>query len=278
LIEIAQHVGAVAGGQVIGASIGQMTVQRNAIIQTFQHIHVRALTAEQTAKRAADLELELLAQGVRGLAQRLAAQAAPSPSRVIGEATNGHQAVALARESCPDVAVLDISMPDLDGLQAAGLIRAGCPRTQVLILTMHESDAYFFRAVEAGAAGYLLKKAASENLVSAVRAVAQGEAFFYPSMARKLLEGYLKHDNMPRSSGRRSALSADPSGYDELSDREREVMFLLVRGLSNQEIAEKLVVSPSTAQTHRAHILRKLGLETTIDLVRYAIRHGLIEA
>ena len=114
--------------------------------------------------------------------------------RVIGEATNGRQAVALARESCPDVAVLDISMPDLDGLQAAGLIHAECPRTQVLILTMHESDTYFFRAVEVGAAGYLLKKAASEDLIGAVRAVAQGEAFFYPSMARKLLEGYLKHD------------------------------------------------------------------------------------
>ena len=190
--------------------------------------------------------------------------------RVIGEATNGRQAVALARESCPDVAVLDISMPDLDGLQAAGLIRAGCPRTQVLILTMHESDAYFFRAVEAGAAGYLLKKAAGEDLISAVRAVAQGEAFFYPSLARKLLEGYLKHD--------RSTLPAGPSGYDELSDREHEVMFLLVRGLSNQEVAEKLVVSASTVQTHRGHILHKLGLETTIDLVRYAIRHGLIEA
>ena len=190
--------------------------------------------------------------------------------RVIGEATNGRQAVALARESCPDVAVLDISMPDLDGLQAASLIRVECPQTQVLILTMHESDAYFFRAVEAGAAGYLLKKAASEELISAVRAVAQGEAFFYPSLARKLLEGYLKRD--------RSTQLAGPSGYDELSDREREVMFLLVGGLSNQEIAEKLVVSPSTVQTHRGHILRKLNLETTIDLVRYAIRHGLIEA
>ena len=177
--------------------------------------------------------------------------------RVIGEATNGRQAVALARESCPDVAVLDISMTE-------------CAQTQVLILTMHESDAYFFRAVEAGAAGYLLKKAASEDLICAVRAVAQGEAFFYPSMARKLLDGYLKHDS--------SAPPAGPSGYDELSDREREVMSLLVRGLSNQEIAEKLVVSASTVQTHRGHILGKLGLDTTIDLVRYAIRHGLIEA
>ena len=192
--------------------------------------------------------------------------------RVIGEATNGRQAVALARECCPDVAVLDISMPDLDGLQAAGLIRAECPRTQVLILTMHESDAYFFRAVEAGAAGYLLKKAASEDLISAVRAVAQGEAFFYPS------HGAQAAGRLPETRSASDPILAGPSGYDELSDREREVMFLLVGGLSNQEIAEKLVVSPSTVQTHRGHILRKLGLETTIDLVRYAIRHGLIEA
>lgn len=187
---------------------------------------------------------------------------------VTAEATTGREAVVLARESCPDVVVLDISMPDLDGIQAAGLIRVECPQTQVLILTMHESDAYFFRALQAGAAGYVLKKAASEDLINAVRAVAKGEAFFYPSVARKLLDDYL---------GQGSILPVGPPGYEELSEREREIMFLIVRGLSNQEIAEKLVISPSTVQTHRTHILQKLGLETTIDLVRYAIRHGLIE-
>ncbi len=103
-----------------------------------------------------------------------------------------------------------------------------------------------------------------------MRAVAQGEAFFYPSLARKLLDGYLRHGHVEPPAG--------PAEYEELSEREREVMFLLVRGLSNQEIAEKLVVSPSTVQTHRSHILQKLNLETTVDLVRYAIRHGLIEA
>lgn len=188
---------------------------------------------------------------------------------VVGEATNGRQAVTLARGCCPDVVIMDISMPDLDGLQAASLIRAECPQTQILILTMHESDAYFFRALEAGAAGYVLKKAASEDLINAVRAVSRGEAFFYPSMARKLLDSYLRE--------RRAEPPVGPPGYEELSEREREVMFLLVRGLSNQEIAERLVISPSTVQTHRTRILQKLGLETTIDLVRYAIRHGLIE-
>ncbi|RME75564.1 MAG: DNA-binding response regulator [Chloroflexi bacterium] len=187
---------------------------------------------------------------------------------VVGEAANGQQAVELARQTRPDVAVLDIAMPDMDGLQAAARIRADSPRTQILILTMHESDAYFFRAVEAGAAGYVPKKVASEDLIKAVRAVARGEAFFYPSMARKLLDGYLTHTQTS---------AAGPPGYETLSDREKEVMFLLVQGLSNQQIAERLVISPSTAQTHRAHILQKLNLETTIDLVRYAIRHGLIE-
>jgi two-component system response regulator NreC len=188
---------------------------------------------------------------------------------VVGEVTTGREAVVFARDGCADVAILDISMPDLDGVQAASRIRTECPQTRVLILTMHESDAYFFRALEAGAAGYVLKKAASEELINAVRAVARGEAFFYPSLARKLLDNYLGHARLEPPAG--------PPGYEELSDREREIMFLLVRGLSNQQVAEKLVISPSTVQTHRTHILEKLDLENTIDLVRYAIRHGLIE-
>ena len=188
---------------------------------------------------------------------------------VVSEAAAGREAVELARADCPDVAVLDISMPDLDGVQAASLIRTACPHTQALILTMHESDAYFFRALEAGAAGYVLKKAGSEDLIKAVRAVARGEAFFHPSVARKLLDSFVGHAWSESRMG--------PPGYEEISDREREIMFLIVRGLSNQGIAEHLVISPSTVQTHRTHILQKLGLETTVDLVRYAIRHGLIE-
>jgi DNA-binding NarL/FixJ family response regulator len=190
--------------------------------------------------------------------------------QVTQEATTGLSAVALARQECPDVAVLDISMPDLDGVRATKLIRDACPHTQVLILTMYENEAYFFRSLAAGAAGYILKKAASEELISAVRAVARGEAFFYPPMARKLLDRLTGDDIQ--------GLHASPLGDEALSEREREIMLLLVQGFSNQEIAERLVISPSTVQTHRSHILRKLGLETTVDLVRYAIRRGLIEA
>jgi two-component system, NarL family, response regulator NreC len=189
---------------------------------------------------------------------------------VIAEATTGREAIALAAASCPDVAVLDITMPDVDGIQATAELRRQCPETRILILTMHESDAYFFRAVEAGASGYVLKKAASEDLIGAVRAVARGEAFFYPSVARKLLDSYLgqTHGGEP----------SRPPGFQDLSEREREIFYLIVRGLSNQEIAEQLVISPSTVQTHRSHILEKLHVDTIVELVRYAIRHGLIEA
>jgi len=189
---------------------------------------------------------------------------------IVGQAEDGRQAVTLARELRPDVAVLDISMPHIDGLQAAQLIRTESPQTQVLILTMHDSDAHFFRALEAGAAGYVFKKAASEELIQAIRSVAKGNAYFPPTMARKLLDGYL--------SGTKGIAAAGPPGYDTLSDREKEIMFMLIQGQTNQAIAEKLVITPSTVQAHRSHIMQKLSLDTTIDLVRYAIRYGLIEA
>lgn len=190
--------------------------------------------------------------------------------QVVAAGADGGEAVDLVRRYEPDVAILDISMPRVDGLQAASLIREASPRTQVLILTMHEEDIYFFRALEAGAAGYVVKKSASSELLAAVHAVARGEAYFPPRFARQLLDNYLE---MAQDGGK-----AGPPGYHDLTEREKEIMLLLVHGRTNQEIAEKLVISASTVQTHRAHILQKLGLETTIDLVRYAIRYGIIEA
>jgi two-component system response regulator NreC len=185
---------------------------------------------------------------------------------VVAEAENGREAVALASETQPDLAILDISMPDLGGLEATRLIRSACPLTQVLILTMHESDEYFFRALEAGASGYVLKKAATQDLLEAARAVARGEAFLYPSVAKKLIGDYV----------RRAQSGGEEKGYAGLSDREREVLLLLAQGLSNREIAESLVITQSTLQTHRSHILEKLGLRTTADLIKYAVQHGLV--
>lgn len=185
---------------------------------------------------------------------------------IVAEAENGREAVTRAKESQPDLAILDISMPDLSGLEATRLIKAELPQTQVLILTMHESDEYFFRALQAGASGYVLKKAATQDLIAAARAVARGEAFLYPSVAKKLIGDYV----------RRIQPGTEEGGYTSLSDREREVLMLLAQGLSNREIADRLVISQSTLQTHRSHILEKLGLRTTADLIKYAVKHGLV--
>jgi two-component system response regulator NreC len=185
---------------------------------------------------------------------------------IVAEAENGREAVARAKETQPDVAILDISMPDLSGLEATRLIKTESPQTQVLILTMHESEEYFFRALQAGASGYVLKKAATQDLIAAARAVARGEAFLYPSVAKKLIGDYV----------RRIQPGTEESGYTSLSDREREVLLLLAQGLSNREIADRLAITQSTLQTHRSHILEKLGLRTTADLIKYAVQHGLV--
>lgn len=185
---------------------------------------------------------------------------------IVAEAENGREAVARAKETRPEVAILDISMPDLSGLEATRLIKAESPQTQVLILTMHESDEYFFRALQAGASGYVLKKAATQDLIAAARAVARGEAFLYPSVAKKLISDYV----------RRVQPGTEEGGYGSLSDREREVLVQLAEGLSNQEIADRLAITQSTLQTHRAHVLEKLGLRTTADLIKYAVQHGLV--
>ena len=185
---------------------------------------------------------------------------------VVAEAGNGREAVARAIELRPDLAVLDISMPELSGLEATRLIKAESPQTHVLILTMHESDEFFFRALEAGASGYVLKKAATQDLLAAARAGARGEAFLYPSVAKKLITDYLQ----------RMQSGTEPVGYAGLSEREHEILRLIAEGLSNQHIAERLSVTTSTVQTHRAHILEKLGLQTTAALIKYAVQHGLV--
>ncbi len=187
---------------------------------------------------------------------------------VVAEAASGSQAVELARQLRPDVVVMDIAMPDMDGLTATRIIRSDVPESQVLILSMHASDVYFFQALDAGAAGYVVKKAASDELLDAVRIVASGDAYFHPSVARKLLQIY-RH--------RAGADSPEPPGYASLTAREREVMMLLIQGYTNQEVAERLSISPSTVQAHRTRVLEKLDLRSVVDLVRYAIRHGLME-
>lgn len=193
--------------------------------------------------------------------------AAQPDIEVVGEATNGRQAIAMACELRPDVVCMDISMPDIDGLEATRRIKECCPEVAVLALTVHETDEYFFQMLKAGASGYVLKGAASEDLVAALRAAARGEVFLYPTVAKKLVDDYLS-----RTGDRETA-----DYHHRLTPREREVLTLIGEGLTNREIAERLVISLSTVQTHYSHIIEKLGLNNRAELIKYAIRHGLID-
>ncbi len=186
---------------------------------------------------------------------------------VVGEAEDGLQAVEQAKKLKPDVAVLDITMPGLNGIEATKQIKAALPNTHTIALTMHADDSYVFQLLKAGASGYVLKQAAANDLVQAIRAARRGEAFLYPSVAKAVVADYLKR--LESGEGRET--------YDGLTDREKEILTLVAEGATNQEIAQRLYISVKTVQTHRAHIMEKLNLHDRTMLVRYAIRKGLIE-
>lgn len=184
---------------------------------------------------------------------------------VVGEAASAPQAVEVARQCRPDVVIMDLAMEG-NGLAATRLLHQEMPQTQVLVLTMHGGDEYFFRALEAGASGYVLKEAAATDLVAALQAVTAGGVFLYPSLAKRLVQDYLVR-----------VKGGEPgTGYESLSPRERETLTLIAQGYTNQEIAERLSVSLSTVQTHRAHIMEKLHLSRRSELINYAIRLGLL--
>ncbi len=206
----------------------------------------------------------IVRQGIRVLLQ------AEPDLLVVGEAEDGRQAVQLARDLQPDVVVMDLTMPGMDGMEATRVIKQTIPQVQILALTMHESDEYFFRVLQAGALGYVLKRAAAGDLIHAVRAVARGEVFLYPSVAKKLVMDYVHRAETPEENEAKDI-------YANLTAREREILTLLAEGLSNREIADRLTLSLSTVQTHYAHIMEKLKLQNRAELIKYAIRHGLID-
>lgn len=185
---------------------------------------------------------------------------------IVGEADDGRAAVKKAVALHPDVAILDIGMPLLNGIDATRQIVHKSPGTKVLILSMHSDETYVTRALNAGAAGYLLKDSAGKDLIKAVTAVSQGEAYFSPAVSRLMLDDYM----------RRAAAGGLTDRYDTLSDREREIFQLVAEGRSNKDVAELLGISPATVETHRARILQKLDIHNTAALVLYAVRRGVI--
>ena len=185
---------------------------------------------------------------------------------VVAEAGNGRDAVKQILELTPDVAVLDIGMPLLNGIEATRQISRRAATVRVLILSMHSDEAYITQALQAGAKGYLLKDSADTDLIRAISDVAAGRSFFSPAVARVMLDDYVKH----------LADKGIVDRYQALSEREREIFQLIAEGHSNREVADLLSISPATVETHRAHILQKLDLHNTAEVVLYAVRRGVI--
>ena len=186
---------------------------------------------------------------------------------VVGEAGDGREAVALAETLQPDIAVLDITMPNLNGIEAARQISAKQIGVSIIVLSMHADESFVLRALKAGARGYLLKESAEGDLINAVRLVSEGKSFFSPAVSRMLVEDYV----------RQLQVRHIEDSYELLTTREREILQLIAEGKSNKETAAALGISVKTIEAHRANLMRKLHLRSVSDLVRYAIRNHLVQ-
>jgi len=188
--------------------------------------------------------------------------------QVLVEAGDGEEAVRLAAEHSPDVIIMDIAMPKLNGIEATKQIKATNPAIAILVLTAYDDDQYIFAFLEAGAAGYLLKDATMNDLIQAIRAVHAGESVLHPAVARKVINYFARHID------KRHADDYDKSGTDHLTDREMEVLKLAAKGMTNREIATELTISTRTVQVHLSNVFSKLGVGSRTEAVLYALRKG----
>lgn len=198
--------------------------------------------------------------------------------QVVAEANSGEKAIQVALADRPDVIVMDITMPEMDGLEATRRLKMVYPECKILALTVHADKQYFFEMLSAGAVGYVTKQAAAEELVAAIRAVAQGHVYLQPALARWLLDDYRRLLSQP--AGQAAALDESESpdnGLEVLSTRERQVLEEVAEGMTNPQIGEQLGISPKTVARHRERIMNKLNLHSSTELVKFAIRTGLIE-
>lgn len=206
---------------------------------------------------------QIVRQGLRSLLE------GEDDCRVIGEAADGLTALDMIERLQPDVAVLDVRMPDLDGLEVARRVHEKAPRTRLVVLSMYADESYVLAALRHGVVGYVLKSAATTDLIAAIHAAMAGRRYLSAPLSERAIDKYAS----------RAAETSHPlDRYEILTTREREVLQLAVQELGNAEIGERLAISPRTAETHRANLLRKLGLKTQTDLVRFAVNRGLIAA
>jgi DNA-binding NarL/FixJ family response regulator len=199
---------------------------------------------------------QIFRQGLRAFLERVGFE-------VVGEAPDGREAIQLCERLHPEVAVLDVSMPLLNGIDAARGIARHCPRTKAVLLTMHTEETFVLQSLSAGVSGFVLKQRSAEELVNAIREVCKGEIFLSPGICRTVVQAFVNKTELPT---------------EPLSDRERQVLQLVAEGKTNKETASILDISPKTAEFHRASIMEKLGIHDTAGLVRYAIRLGLIDS
>lgn len=202
----------------------------------------------------------MIREGIRSLLE------SPGNIEVIGEAEDGRAAMRQVEQLRPDVVLMDIAMPGLNGLEATRQIKRRFPEVKVLILTMHTAEEYIVQILRAGASGYVVKRAAMAELVAAIQAVHRGDAFLSPAISAKVIEGYLKQVGS----------GDEAESYDQLTDREREVLQLIAEGRSSREIAEQLTITENTVRAHRANLMSKLGFHSTAELTHYALRKKII--
>jgi len=202
----------------------------------------------------------VMRSGLRALLER------QGKFEIVGEAENGREAVSLCSTLTPEIAVVDVGMPLLNGIEATKALLKASPSTGVVMLSMHSDESYVMRSLQAGARGYLLKDSAASDLLAAIEAVAQGKSFFSPSIRKLLAEDYVR---VLQQKG-------EVDSYELLTMREREILQLLAEGQTNKEVAAALHISPYTVETHRSNILDKLGLHSGAELTLYAVRKGII--